>query len=254
MTGKLVMRLALLSAVLALTAMAGQITLGFPGSGQFGDAAISPTGTYTDVMGGDHIAHIVIGGNIDASGAVAPGAWPTNIGLSLAALNAIAGVGCDVSQLPADPCAAPVTPIPLEVGNGSAVWWNIEAEGGDYISRWVNFVANDSIDFGSAGFYDDFAFFWVSNGTTTTYDVLGRIDVLKGGVGNFGSTGPFLFQHAFTGTEADYTVGFGVVNVGPAGDSTFSDSALLLDTPEPSSLLLAGPALLLAGLWKRRRA
>jgi hypothetical protein len=45
-----------------------------------------------------------------------------------------------------------------------------------------------------------------------------------------------------------------VVNVGPAGDSTFSDSALLLDTPEPSSLLLAGPALLLAGLWKRRRA
>ena len=146
----------------------------------------------------------------------------------------------------------------IGIANGSALYYDVEVQAGDFLSVWVNFVANDYWP------YDDFAFFSASSEALDTPDiqVLGRVDAVKDmGVGDMGTSGYYNLTYNFT-ADGLYTLGFGVVNAGPAPldfdvDPTplMSDSALLLDqnnAPEPSTWILTVSVFATLFLLRRR--
>jgi hypothetical protein len=224
---------------LSSTLQAGNIDLyGLGWSGSIGDGVVQGTytGYYDDFAPPVYAAtQTVVGGNLDASGAVTVATLEAGLGLSLGRIGGL------------DPT--------LGVTNGSAVYYDISAAEGDTLCIALNFVANDAWPF------DDFAFFSASleDDEFSYLEMLGRIDVMQsGGVGDFGSSGYHTFNYTFT-ADGTYRLGFGVANavnldLGTIDDAGISDSALLLaPAPEPSSWLLAGSAILAVALLRRRR-
>jgi hypothetical protein len=228
-------------AACSFTLQADEVSLYGPWAGAAGNAAAGQ-GAYTN--GDDTVtvlppyspAQILVGGADGdpqfTSAAITPEGLLAPLGITTAQLNALdAGV---------------------TIGNGSAIYYHVEAGAGDTLSINADFVANDYFP------YDDFAFFSAFNSTLGTADVemLGSIDAgYPLGGGDMGSTGYYDFTYTFA-AGGDYTLGFGVVNAGPAGDpgNAQFDSALLLDpAPEPSTWLLAGSAILGVLLFRRCR-
>jgi len=224
----------------------------------------APTGTIGDFASGNtsytNVAETVTAVPLTATQIVVGGVFDQELSNAQMVASWVSQLGITMEQLNAFDTT-------LGIANGSALYYSVEAQAGDFLSVWVDFVANDYMP------YDDFAFFSASSESLATPDIaiLGRIDVDKDpifGTGEMGSTGYYNLTYTFDATGL-YTLGFGVVNTAPGpldldpGSPTYdpyplwSDSALLLDqnnAPEPSTWLLALSAAGAVLLMRRRQA
>lgn len=121
---------------------------------------------------------------------------------------------------------------------GSAIWQTFYSVPGTGVGFAYNFLGNDYLPFNDAAAFTT----WVSPSGDTFLLSLGDI----AGVGNYGMSG-WHYWGATTGEYGYYTIGFVVFN---DIDNQLS-SQLLVDTPEPTTMLLAGSGILL--LAKRLR-
>lgn len=269
MNVKLLFRISTLLILLAFTVAAGTVSTGF-----FVPSVTSYTSNWTGITNlptPSGLPMDQVGGNIpndstQPSGAVDASAIETFLGMSVGSIRALIN---------------PFVATTDVVGTGSAVKYTSlsAATSSDLFSFMVDFISNDH------GAYNDFAFYTVSyNGgaptptlfafTTDPGSVCTGFDEVTGAltplgcqdpraVGDFGQSG---WQKVTVGGAAGtYDVGFGVINVGdnlhsdPADPTTpltqnMYDSVLLIETPEPATLMFVGSALVLAGLRLRRRA
>jgi hypothetical protein len=171
----------------------------------------------------------------------------------------ILGGGCneDIRLTTFDKLQDFLTALPnnLNIKEGSAIKQEIMANAGDTLTFSWNFLTNEqpSVD------YNDFAFFTVGN----SFEILAN--TLSG---NLSSDPLFGFNQSTgyqTGTytipmTGTYTLGFGVVDVGPDDLGFYINSALRVDNvqikavPEPSTILGTLTAIGFAIKLKGRRA
>ena len=123
---------------------------------------------------------------------------------------------------------------------GSAIWQTFYSVPGTWVQFAYNFLGNDYLPFNDAAAFTT----WVSPSGSTYLLTLGSI----GGVGNYGTTG-WQYWSAQTSQTGYYTIVFVVFN---DIDNVLS-SQLLVDTPEPTTMLLAGSGILLLARKIRKR-
>lgn len=284
MNFRFALRLTMLLVCFSFAVFGGSIALyNRPFTTTLGDVAVNQT-SYTDMQYTTHTPYgtnpdmIVVGGNIDASTA----AWMTDTAiLDMAAFvangnscldslgvntacgsNQIAALGLLTSDLNQFLAAD------QSITNGSAIVWSgVNVGNNDVFDFGTNFVANDNLP------YNDFAFLALVGGATPYVYLVNSVQT----VGDYGSSG-WSGHFQFTGTSGQYDVVYGVVNVGafnyavgtattptmfnfdpldPAYDdnippATFDSALLLGPVPEPTTMFLAGSALLLLGGFARR--
>ena len=131
---------------------------------------------------------------------------------------------------------------------GSAVYQAVSLNKGDQVAFDADFLTNESP--GPGNRLNDFGFFSVSGPGVGT--ALSLASVQTPGLSSAPSSTGFAFQSRYASfapfvasTAGTYTIGFGVVDVGPFVGQT---SGLLLDNvnvvPEPASLILLGLGIL----------
>jgi len=124
--------------------------------------------------------------------------------------------------------------------NGSAIWQTFYSVPGTPVSFAYNFLGNDYLPFNDAAAFTT----WVSPSGSTYLLTLGDI----GGVGNYGTTG-WQYWSNTTAQSGYYTIGFVVFN----DADNILNSQLLVDTPEPTTMLLAGSGVLLLAKKLRKK-
>jgi hypothetical protein len=123
---------------------------------------------------------------------------------------------------------------------GSAIWQTFYSVPGTPVSFAYNFLGNDYLPFNDAAAFTTY----VSPSGATYLLTLGDI----GGVGNYGTTG-WQYWSATTSLYGYYTIGFVVFN----DVDNVLNSQLLVDTPEPTTMLLAGSGILLLAKKLRKK-
>ncbi|MFM6326621.1 MAG: PEP-CTERM sorting domain-containing protein [Microcystis panniformis] len=152
----------------------------------------------------------------------------------------------------------PALPNNLNIKEGSAIKQEIMANAGDTLTFSWNFLTNEepSVD------YNDFAFFTVGN----SFEILANTEsgnLNSDPLSGFNKSTGYQTRTYTIPTTGPYTLGFGVVDVGPDDLGFYINSALRVDNvqikspdavPEPSTILGTLTAIGFGIKLKRRRA
>lgn len=171
-----------------------------------------------------------------------------------------AGGGCDedttLTDLPGLQAFLAALPNNLNIKEGSAIKQEITAKAGEILTFSWNFLTNED----PSDEYNDFAFFTLGG----HFEILAEArssDLNQEDYLGFGrSTGVKTFSYTIP-TTGRYTLGFGVVDVGPDDSGFAINSALQVDSirgaastpvPEPSTILGTLTALGFGAKLKRK--